>query len=130
MDIQQWISHFTHAARTILPSTSHVEWTTSLADTNHVKRDIKGLGLRAAEVDRLTQRPQPRFIWRARMEVNGQRLAEVFFDATGMRRSQVAFEMIWFSRPFRVLVGKVLDVPAVQHRLPPQMLQFLQEHTG
>jgi hypothetical protein len=87
IDIQEWMIRFTRIAAPVLPTVPQPEWSASLATTNDVKQDAKASGLDPAEIDRVLLSAQPRFMWRARMEVNGQRLVEILFDATGMRRS-------------------------------------------
>lgn len=130
IDLQQWISRFTQIATTVLPTTPEPEWTTSLTDTNRVKRQVKASGLDPAVIDRVLLSAQPRFIWSARMDVGGQPIVEILFDATGMRRSQVAFDMLWYRPELKVLVAKVLERPKVAGRIDEAMLKFLRDHTG
>lgn len=64
------------------------------------------------------------------MDVGGQPIVEILFDATGMRRSQVAFDMLWYRPELKGLVAKVLERPKVAGRIDEAMLKFLRDHTG
>jgi hypothetical protein len=130
IDLQQWISRFTQAATTVLPTTPEPEWITSLTDTNQMKKQVKASGLDSAVIDRVLLSAQPRFIWSARMEVGERPVVEILFDATGMRRSQVAFDVLWYEPAFKALFAKVLERPTVAGKIEEPMLQFLKEHAN
>lgn len=124
-DLQQWLTYFTAIALPVLPRPAEVEWITSLTDTNSVKALVKDSKLPTAEIDRVIRKAQPRFIWRALMRVDGQSMVEVLFDATGMRRSQVAFDMLWYNDAFKQLVIKMLGLATVTSRTPEPIVEFL-----
>ncbi len=124
LDVQEWLTRLTQVLRLVLPATPLHEWDIHLALSNEYKKSIRvaGVGVKGYR-EELLLTPLPRFLWRAALAVEGKKMVELLFDATGVSRSLPLEAIVWETQAFASAVSKILDAP----QLRPLLIERLGE---
>lgn len=130
LDVQEWITRLSWVLNTMLTNPGDAEWVVSLSTTNRVKQEIKGSTLAVDEIERVLVEQQPRFVWRARMDLFGKPWVELLLDATGMARSHPFFDILFYDPGLRSRMSQVLQRPTWTGQIDNHLLDFLRRKTS
>lgn len=98
-----------------LPADAALEWDVQLSLANSYKTHVRATDYADANLlKQLLLTPFPRFIWRTTLCLNGQKLVEVMFDATGLARSFPFHFIVWHEESFALVVVKILEMSELQ----------------
>lgn len=129
MDVQKWLELLSDLLTIVLPATATLEWDLHLTTTNNYKQSLASDPLPPDAQMELLFEQQPRFIWRAILISDGQRLFEILADATDMARSFPLFKFIWHNDAFKAAFKLVLTSPRLKkvltELLRPRFMELL-----
>src|SRR5258708_22217737 len=101
IDVLEWLTRLDPVLSDMFSRRTEREWDVQLMFSNHYKAVVRSDPTRPPEAKRnILSAHHPRFWWRAVLSVNGQKVVELLFDATGIARSLPVTQIIWLQEDF------------------------------
>ena len=96
-----------------------LEWDLHLTTTNEYKRALRKAARDDVKARELIVQPQPRFLWRALLRVDGMAALEFLGDATDLERSFPIVQGFWIDRSLQTSVQSALGDAGICASLLP-----------
>lgn len=109
---------------------SECEWSIRLITVNDYKGRVReNPKVVDAEKEAVLLSPQPKFIWKVNLGIDGATALQVLGDATGVRDALPFYKLVWYSQDFKLLLRHSLASlprPMLLGALGRPLLEFLE----
>ncbi len=131
-DIQIWLERFSALLPLVLMPDQQQEWDLYLTTTNEYKSSFALENSAYPSLPDILFNQQPRFMWRASLSSDGQKLMEILFDATDMARSLPVLSITWHNDSFKGALQLLFGMAGLESQLDevlqPKFRKFIQKN--